>query len=788
MTDPVLSVADDHRRIARALIALARDSKAANPYLVHHLAGHVGDADDWDYLDTAPDVLDRLDPPTVSAEVLRTAFGRSVLPPNVAGVVGSAHLLSPLPVADRAVVRQLAALQFTGRRSVREEPNRAGWTLLWADVERAPLHFVLSGHDGRVTGVAAVPLPDGRTLVASSSVDETIRLWDPTTTRQVGPPIIGHAGGVFSLAAVSAADGRTLLLTSGADSKARLWDPVTRDQVGHEFTVERNPWKPTVHVLDIPGRRPVLAIPDGKVVGLWDLDSGQRVGKPLKGHTPAVSRVVSATLPDGRTWIITGCMDHYVRFWDWNGGDVRSVTRGLRQLRIKLIAPMPELAVVRDFSEVILFASEGGGVRQWKLPSAELIGGPGNNPGFVGLVVGLNRVTPPDGRPLIMVGGRAYEPLYFRQVGISLGRYGARAACAVPLDNTRTLLATTAAATHEEEADKVRLWNLSRFTADHVAQSRRTSSGRINDFVVLPWPEDRPVLVVASYGAVGQFDLESGALAGTTLPPRAECLAVVPTDAGRSVLVMAGKLDGEEQITRWDPTVGSQMGAPLAAGHEGEVTATAGFIQGDKSRLAAAIGNERGLIRLWDVMDGTELPPLEGHTGPVWAIAVVGIADMTVLISGGYDRALRLWGLLTEFHEGPVLGHHANVITSIVGMTWPDGRDPIVASTSSDHTVRLWNVVTCQELGDPLPSEVRRWVQLASIQAEDSSYLVVAGDGLVELWDPQTRRMLHRVSCSLATGSFRLRASGSTLVIGGSDGIAVMALGDQPGRLSSAAT
>jgi WD40 repeat protein len=78
-----------------------------------------------------------------------------------------------------------------------------------------------------VTAVAAVPLPDGRTLLASAEVagdNGSVRLWDPSTGQPVGDPLTGHTSLVNAVAAVSMADGRTLLGTAGDDETVRLWD------------------------------------------------------------------------------------------------------------------------------------------------------------------------------------------------------------------------------------------------------------------------------------------------------------------------------------------------------------------------------------------------------------------------------------------------------------------------------------------------------------------------------------------------------------------------------------
>jgi WD40 repeat protein len=54
---------------------------------------------------------------------------------------------------------------------------------------------------------------------------ETARLWDPVTGSPVGESVTGHTGGVVA-AAVPLPDGRTLLATGSHDATVRLWDPV----------------------------------------------------------------------------------------------------------------------------------------------------------------------------------------------------------------------------------------------------------------------------------------------------------------------------------------------------------------------------------------------------------------------------------------------------------------------------------------------------------------------------------------------------------------------------------
>jgi WD40 repeat protein len=173
-----------------------------------------------------------------------------------------------------------------------------------------------------VSAVAAVQLPDAPVLLATSYY-RTVRLWDPATGKAVRrglrPLRFRHDSPVTAFAAVPLEDGRVLLATCEGiwALKVRLWDAATGTPVGALLARDTR----AVAAVRLPDGRVLLATGSGDgTVRLWDPATGTPVGDPLTGHTQGVTAVAEMRMPDGRVLLATGSWDETVRLWDLPAG------------------------------------------------------------------------------------------------------------------------------------------------------------------------------------------------------------------------------------------------------------------------------------------------------------------------------------------------------------------------------------------------------------------------------------------------------------------------------------
>jgi hypothetical protein len=154
--------------------------------------------------------------------------------------------------------------------------------------------------------------PDGR-LLASGSLDATIKLWEVASGREVRT-LSGHTGGVTSVA--FSPDGR-LLASGSLDATIKLWEVASGREVrtlsGHTGGVTSVAFSPD-------GR--LLASGSGdRTIKLWEVTSGSLV-RTLTGHTDWVYSV--AFSPDGRL-LASGSGDTTITLWEWQEAPITAV-------------------------------------------------------------------------------------------------------------------------------------------------------------------------------------------------------------------------------------------------------------------------------------------------------------------------------------------------------------------------------------------------------------------------------------------------------------------------------
>jgi WD domain, G-beta repeat len=389
-------------RVAAALLTLSRvQTGALNPYLRRHLSGHVAYAEAWTQLAAATEVLDALDISALTSDVLNSTVSWTDLPGGIAGSITNRLLVEAHP-ESRASLRLLGAARLTGYACGHQALGglsrvRVTWARRFV---RGSASVPLAGHTGTVWAVAAVSLPDGRTLLATGSGDATVRLWDPTTGTPVGEPLTGHTGPVLAVAAVPLPDGRTLLATASSDRTVRLWDPTTGTPVGEPLTGHTN-WVRAVAAVPLPDGRTLLATGGGgydKTVRLWDPTTGTPIGEPITGHAGWVRAVAAVPLPDGRTLLATGGDDDTVRLWDPTTGTPagKPLTGHTDWVRAVAAVPLP------DGRTLLATGSDDDTVRLWDPTTGTPAGEPLT--GHTRPVYAVAAVPLPDGRTLLATG------------------------------------------------------------------------------------------------------------------------------------------------------------------------------------------------------------------------------------------------------------------------------------------------------------------------------------------------------------------------------------------------
>jgi WD40 repeat protein len=556
-----------------------------------------------------------------------------------------------------------------------------------------PLHIAtqLTEHSDQVRDVVYSP-PDGR-ILATASLDHTIRLWDAATGRPRGKPLDGHTDGVL---AVAFGPNGKILASASQDKTVQLWNTATGAPIGEPLEGHR---AAVTDVAFSPDGKLLASASEDKTVRLWNVRTGKPRGEPLRGHKDLVNAVAFVP-PDGET-IVSASDDKTLRRWDVTGKPLgQPLTE--HQQAVAAVAFSPD-------GETLVSGSYDGTLRLWDGATGAPRGGPIR--GHTGSVLGV--AFSADGKTLASTSADR---------GVRLWDAATRKALGKPvLGHTDTVAAvafdpggkTLASASDDRTA---RIWQMA--TVEPL-----TLRGHTDWVTGVAFSRDGRTI------ATGSWDRTLRLWDAVTGKPRVE-----PIGIGRQIWDVTYSPDGKTLalalpdgfVSLRDAATGEQRG--LLRANRGAVWDVAFSPNG---RMVASAG-DAGTVRLWDAATGEPRGgPLTGHDGLVEAVAFS--RDGKTLASGSDDGTVRLWDTLTGAPRGDPLKGHGDFVMSVA---FNPKRD-ILASASFDKTVRLWDPATGRPRGAPLTAHTDL-VADAAFSPDGRTLASASFDGTVRLWDPET--------------------------------------------------
>jgi len=636
----------------------------------------------------------------------------------------------------------------------------------------------LQGFDSPVEATAFSP--NGK-LLASVTLEGTT-LWDTATWHPVGPPLRSSQGGWqwvdFS------PDGRTLAI-AGGKGRVELWDVSTRKE-------RRELTDPAAATSDQPMLSFVRYSPDGSVIAaglqelnhvtLWSAESGHVIGRPITTNPPGTGGAQSISFsPDSKRIAVPGATGT-VGIWDVATGRRigRPLAIGDADVQTAIFAARGRSLIVSDDSGSVSVVdvktgrpirpplSVGGKPATWLDLSPDgrlLAAGSYEGPVFVwdlktGAMYGpalaadtspvSDVVFSPDGRTLVTSHLRS-AVVWDMSGGQAIGK---------PLGGPTDLI------TDVSFSQDGKWLAAGRFHGGTVVYDTNTLRAALligSDSVVTAvafQPDGNLIAVGTIDGKVQSFDRRTGAAVGSPLDSGHAAVWQVGFSPDGRLLAVAADPNGVErfysqqrqgEVRLWDVDSRARVGRPIKPGG-GSVMSVA--FSRDGTLLAT--GSYFGRIDLWDVST-------QAHYGRPMRVTDDGVPsvafdpDDRLVAGGGAIGPVRVWRVSDQRPAFPPLSGHTGPVTG----TAFDPTGTFLATTSAFGGTRLWDPATGLGYGDELVGSPRPGSLVSSIEpppflglrnafSPDGKLLATAGvETRAMLWDVDPA-IWRRRACAIA--------------------------------------
>ena len=218
----------------------------------------------------------------------------------------------------------------------------------------------------------------------------------------------------------------------------------------------------------------------------------------------------------------------------------------------------------------------------------------------------------------------------------------------------------------------------------------------------------------------------------------------------------------DKTIKLWDVVSGREL--LTLTGHTDKINSVA--FSPDGRTLASGAGDvvisQDNMIKLWDVASGHELRTLAGHTDKINSVAFS--PDGRTLASGSDDKTIKLWDVATGDELRTLAGHSSGVASVAFS---PDGR--VLASGSRE--IKLWDVSSAHELHTLIDSgDASSANHVSSVAFSPDGGTLASGGAnhTIRIWNVSTGQQLDAYSTD-GVRSVAFSPEGRILASGGTD-------------------